>query len=111
MGHQVNQKIRRNFLWTGLEDAHGGHCTVNWKRVQRPKSMGGLGILDLIKFNRALRLRWVWNNRSKPWSGMHIDMNTVETALFDTCTTLVLGMAKPQASRKEDGCKATNPKR
>jgi hypothetical protein len=32
--------------------------------------------------------------RSKPWPGMHIDMNTVETALFDACTTLVLGDGK-----------------
>jgi hypothetical protein len=55
--------------------------------------MGGLGILDLTKFNRALRLQWTWykwNNRSKPWSDMHVDMNSMEAALFETCTTLVL---------------------
>jgi hypothetical protein len=70
---------------------------VNWKRVQRPKSMGGLGILDLTKFNRALRLHWrwyKWNNRSKPWSDMIIDTNTVEAALFEACTSLVLGDGK-----------------
>jgi hypothetical protein len=47
-------KIHRNFLWIGSEDAHGGNCMVSWKRIKRPKSMGGLGILDLTKFNRVL---------------------------------------------------------
>jgi hypothetical protein len=90
-------KICRNFLWTGSKDARGGNCMMNWKRVQRPKLMGGLGILDLTKFNRALPLRWPWykwNNCSKPWSDMIIDMNTVEAALFEACTTLVLGDGK-----------------
>jgi hypothetical protein len=30
-------KIRRNFLWHGSEEARCGHYLVNWKRVQRPK--------------------------------------------------------------------------
>jgi hypothetical protein len=27
-------KIRRNFLWRGSEEARGGHCMVSWRRVQ-----------------------------------------------------------------------------
>jgi hypothetical protein len=53
-------KIRRSFLWQGNEDAKGGHCLVNWKHVQWPKKLGGLGVLDLTSFNMALRLRWKW---------------------------------------------------
>jgi hypothetical protein len=53
-------KIRRNFLWQGSENARGGHCLVNWKRVQRPKKLGGLGILERSHFIKALRLRWQW---------------------------------------------------
>jgi hypothetical protein len=49
-------KIQRNFLWHGSEDVRGGHFLVNWKRVQRLKKLDGLEVLDLQKFNRALRL-------------------------------------------------------
>jgi hypothetical protein len=51
-------KIRPSFLWQGNEDVRGGHCLVNWKQVQWVKKLGGLGVLDLARFNRALRLRW-----------------------------------------------------
>ncbi|WVZ54663.1 hypothetical protein U9M48_005428, partial [Paspalum notatum var. saurae] len=40
-------KLRRNFLWKGSEEARGGHCLVNWLRVCRSKKLGGLGIRDL----------------------------------------------------------------
>jgi hypothetical protein len=53
-------RIQRNFLWQGSENARGGHCLVNWKHVQWPKKLGGLGVLELDHFNKALRLRWPW---------------------------------------------------
>ncbi|WVZ98188.1 hypothetical protein U9M48_043657 [Paspalum notatum var. saurae] len=49
-------KIRRSFLWKGAENANGGHCLVRWTKAARPKALGGLGILDLERFGRALRL-------------------------------------------------------
>jgi hypothetical protein len=52
-------KIRRNFLWEGAEQANGGHCLVQWAKVQKPKQLGGLGVLDLELFSRALRIRWL----------------------------------------------------
>jgi hypothetical protein len=55
-------KFRRSFLWKGKDPDQGrGHCLVNWKTCLRQKKWGGLGIKDIKKFSRALRLRWLWN--------------------------------------------------
>jgi hypothetical protein len=78
-------RIRTNFLWHGVEETRKGNCHVNWKQVPMPKSKGGLGILDLRKFNRALRLRWQWlkwKDPHKPWSSMPVCLHEIETALF-----------------------------
>jgi hypothetical protein len=50
-------RIRRNFLWYESEETRNVNCLINWKRVQRPKKLGGLGVLDLSKFNMTLHLR------------------------------------------------------
>ena len=53
-------KLRRGMLCAESETASGEKCKVCWTKVCCPKSLGGLGILDLDKFARALRLRWLW---------------------------------------------------
>jgi hypothetical protein len=53
-------KIRRGFLWRGRKEARGGHCLVAWVKVCRPTELGGLGISDLKTLGWALRMRWLW---------------------------------------------------
>ena len=54
----------RNFLW-------GGKATVTkkalvaWREVCRPKSEGGLGLIDLNAWNLALMTKALWNLWSK----------------------------------------------
>jgi hypothetical protein len=52
-------KLRRRFLWAGDKKLMGGKCKVNWTRSCLPKESGGLGITNLEKFARVLRLRWL----------------------------------------------------
>jgi hypothetical protein len=66
-------KLRRRFLWAGDSELLGGKCKVAWTKVCTPTINGGLAIIDLKKFSRALRLRWLWyswDSRARPWKGM-----------------------------------------
>lgn len=53
-------KVRGRFLWAGEEELTLGKCKVRWQQVCSPVQHGGLGILSMTKFSRALRLRWLW---------------------------------------------------
>lgn len=46
----------QNFLWK--EEAWRDHCLIKRKCDSDPKTLGGLEILDLRTFNRALHLQW-----------------------------------------------------
>lgn len=85
-------KIRRGFLWT--ENANGGHCLVCWPKVKRPKELGGLGVLDLECFSRALRLRWLWfewTDIDRPWVGTETPCSEIDKQLFRLCTAVTIG--------------------
>jgi hypothetical protein len=69
-------KIERAFFWAATDKVSGGKCKLNWNIVCRPKENGGLGILDLDKFARALRLRWSWLHWKDP-SKLGLEMSIV----------------------------------
>lgn len=70
------EKIMKAFLWIGTDTIINGKCSVAWAHVQRPRDLGGLGILDPVRFGQALQLRWLWLRRTSPdcpWSSLPAD--------------------------------------
>jgi hypothetical protein len=87
-------KIHRSFLWAGHAAANGGHYHVNWQRVARPLSLGGLGVHDLEHMTLALRLRWLWLSRTNnrhTWHGLDLQFTAAERSLFFASTTMLVG--------------------
>ncbi|KAJ4763730.1 Ribonuclease H-like superfamily protein [Rhynchospora pubera] len=57
---QAIDKLRRDFLWYGVQSEQKKLRTVPWDLVCRPKHCGGLGVIDLKTFNLALLSKWLW---------------------------------------------------
>jgi hypothetical protein len=58
-------------------DIAGGY-KVNWTRTCMPTKQGGLGVPNLEKFTRVLRLRWLWHEWKEPskhWVGLEMLCN------------------------------------
>ena len=81
-------------LWNCSDTVSGGKCKVSWDKVCRPKRLGGLGILNLEKFSRALRLRWLWHewvSPDKPWVGSETPNDIIDRNLFNAATNVTVG--------------------
>jgi len=93
----IDAKLKR-FLWVGTDELTGSKCKVNWVRAVRSKKNGGLGTLPLVRFARALRLKWLWRAWSpedKPWIGTELPCNNIDLLLFaDDGTTMTIGKGK-----------------
>ena len=67
---------------------------MNWPTVCKPKDLGGMGVPDLDRFGRALRLRWLWQewgDNPKPWVGTEVPCNDTDRLLFNSSTTITIG--------------------
>ncbi|PVH31679.1 hypothetical protein PAHAL_9G208900 [Panicum hallii] len=60
----------------------------------RPKRIGGLGVLDMEYFSRALRLRWMWfqwTDPDRPWVGSEVPCNDVDRQFFRASPRVTMG--------------------
>jgi hypothetical protein len=63
-------RIIRHGLWGKKEDGKGKQSLASWEMICKPKSAGGLGILDFGKQNDALLIKQLHNFYNKvevPW--------------------------------------------
>lgn len=51
-------RMRRAFLWKGMDGINGFHCPVSWGSVRKTKEQGGLGVKNLVKVNPLLLAKW-----------------------------------------------------
>ena len=85
---------RRSFLWKGASEAKGGHCLLAWPRVCRPPDLGGLGIVDLQRFDYALRMHWLWmkiTEDHRPWLELPAKDERIVEAMFQSSIYVELG--------------------
>jgi hypothetical protein len=53
-----------------------------------------LGVLDLEQLGSALRIRWLWLEKtdpSKPWSGLTFQVPQIARSLFDAAVITAIG--------------------
>lgn len=73
---------------------HGGKCKVNWTKVCSPIWYGCLGVPNLEKNARALRLRWLcfeWRTLEKPWIGSKTPCDDLDKDLSAASTRIQIG--------------------
>jgi len=72
----------------------GGHCLILWEKVQRHIEYGGLGIHNLELLGCALRILWLWAQKTewdRPWAGLPISIPRKAQGLFDVAVDAIVG--------------------
>lgn len=83
-------RIRRGFIWRGVDKAAKGKCRIAWETVCRPRDLGGLGVSDLRRAGIALRVRWEFQARAERRTELMSTENAV-VAVFQAATIFQLG--------------------
>jgi hypothetical protein len=69
-----------------------------------------LGIKDLDKFSRALRMRWLchdWDLSTKPWENL---LKVSDRSIFFSSTIMQIGNGKILHFGRQDGSREVHPK-
>jgi hypothetical protein len=67
---------------------------VAWGKACRSPELGGLGILDLKSLSWALRMRWVWLNKTephRPWANLPVQVPRQVQAFFKLAVVSEVG--------------------
>jgi hypothetical protein len=70
---------------------------MNWATTCLPKNKGGLDILDLERFARALRLRWLWlqwTDKDKALTRLQLPCDKAAVDIFNASTTVTIENGK-----------------
>jgi hypothetical protein len=80
------------YVWAASDKVSGGKCKIKGDVVCAPKNMGGLGVLNLDKFGRALRLwsSYEWKDPEHAWVGMGNPCNDEDMDLFYASINLTI---------------------
>jgi hypothetical protein len=65
-----------------------------WSKVTRPKELGGLDLFDLKLFGWALRVRWLWLQKSypgRPWAIFPLHFTKEAVCLFNSVVYTEIG--------------------
>jgi len=78
VANRLIEKIQRDFLWGELGEEFKYHL-VSWFKVCSSISEGGLGIRNLMVFNRALLGKWLWRYglEREAWCRVAVDSKFV----------------------------------
>jgi hypothetical protein len=85
------EKLQCNFLWGGLGEEFKFQL-VKWE-VCTPIKEGGLGIRDLLVFNRALLGKWLWRYGIERYAWWRVVVDSKYGSLWGGWCSLELGGA------------------
>ncbi|KAK9095318.1 hypothetical protein Scep_026787 [Stephania cephalantha] len=57
--------MMKRFLWSTMGDGKPSYL-VAWNTVTKPKELGGTGIEDLKRTNKAFAMKWLWRLQNEP---------------------------------------------
>lgn len=90
-------KIRKRFLWHGVNTEGRKMNLAKWEIVCMPKQLGGLGVVDLTSFNQALLLKWYfqWQSTEPRLWKESINQTTTQLINHTTPDTILLAQIQP----------------
>ncbi|XP_074288948.1 uncharacterized protein LOC141614093 [Silene latifolia] len=60
-------KLCKDFVW-GIEEGSRRHVFMGWKSLSKPRQAGGIGIKEVLSWNGAQMVHWLWKLVNRPES-------------------------------------------